>query len=97
MKKIWFDEAWEEYLYWQTQDKKTIKRINALLKDIERDSGADGLMRAIVLFIVSMTVFLKSFHAKDIMRIEKKGDCYGGSSLFRETRSAQDGKDHVHI
>ena len=36
MKKIWFDEAWEEYLYWQTQDKKTLKRINALLKDIER-------------------------------------------------------------
>ena len=36
MKKIWFDEAWEDYLYWQTQDKKTIKRVNALLKDIER-------------------------------------------------------------
>lgn len=36
MKKIWFDETWEEYLYWQTQDKNTIKRINALLKDIER-------------------------------------------------------------
>lgn len=36
MKKIWFDEAWEEYLYWQMQDKKTIKRINILLKDIER-------------------------------------------------------------
>lgn len=36
MKKIWFDEAWEEYLYWQMQDKKTIKRINAILKDIER-------------------------------------------------------------
>lgn len=36
MKKIWFDEAWEEYLYWQAQDKKTIKRINAILKDIER-------------------------------------------------------------
>lgn len=36
MKKIWFDEAWEDYTYWQTQDKKTIKRINALLKDIER-------------------------------------------------------------
>ncbi len=36
MKKIWFDEAWEEYLYWQTQDRKTIKRINTLLKDIER-------------------------------------------------------------
>lgn len=36
MKKIWFDEAWEEYLYWQAQDKKTIKRINAILKDIDR-------------------------------------------------------------
>jgi toxin YoeB len=42
VKKIWFDEAWEDYLYWQTQDKKTIKRINALLKDIERGSF-DGI------------------------------------------------------
>ncbi|MEG1404254.1 MAG: Txe/YoeB family addiction module toxin [Oscillospiraceae bacterium] len=38
MKKIWFDEAWDDYIYWQTQDKKTIKRINSLLKDIERDN-----------------------------------------------------------
>ena len=36
MKKIWFDEAWNDYIYWQQQDKKTLKRINALLKDIER-------------------------------------------------------------
>lgn len=36
MKKIWFEEAWEDYTYWQTQDKKTLKRINMLLKDIER-------------------------------------------------------------
>lgn len=36
MKKVWFDEAWEDYIFWQTQDKKTLKRINALLKDIER-------------------------------------------------------------
>ena len=26
--KIWSDDAWDDYLYWQTQDKKTIKRIN---------------------------------------------------------------------
>lgn len=38
MKKIWFDEAWEDYLYWQMQDKKTLKRINMLLRDIERGS-----------------------------------------------------------
>ena len=37
MKKIWFDEAWEDYLYWQSQDKKTLKRVNQLLKDIERE------------------------------------------------------------
>ena len=30
-------EAWEDYLYWQTQDKKTLKRINQLLKDIIRN------------------------------------------------------------
>lgn len=30
-------EAWEDYLYWQGQDKKTLKRINVLLKDIMRD------------------------------------------------------------
>jgi toxin YoeB len=36
MKKLWTDEAWEEYIYWQTQDKKTLKRINSILKDINR-------------------------------------------------------------
>lgn len=42
MKKIWFDEAWEDYLWWQSQDKKILKKINLLLKDIER-GGNDGL------------------------------------------------------
>mgnify|MGYP001777802927 CR=1 FL=1 len=38
MSKIVFTErAFEEYLYWQTQDKKTLKRINTLLKDIDRN------------------------------------------------------------
>ena len=37
MIKIWQDDAWEEYLYWQSQDKRTLKRINLILKDIERD------------------------------------------------------------
>ena len=36
MKKIWFEKAWEDYLYWQSQDKKTLKRINQLVKDVER-------------------------------------------------------------
>ena len=41
MKKLWSDEAWDDYLYWQTQDKKTLKRINKLVKEIER-AAADG-------------------------------------------------------
>jgi toxin YoeB len=39
MKKVNFSgNAWEDYLYWQTQDKKTVKRINLLIKDIDRNS-----------------------------------------------------------
>ena len=37
MHKIWFDEAWIDYIYWQTQDKKTLKRINNLIKDTDRN------------------------------------------------------------
>lgn len=37
MKKLWTDEAWDEYLNWQTQDKKTLAKINRLLKDIDRN------------------------------------------------------------
>lgn len=37
MHKIWFDEAWIDYIYWQTQDKKTLNRINNLIKDTERN------------------------------------------------------------
>ena len=37
MKKIWTDDAWEDYLYWQTQDKKTLKRINRLITDMDRN------------------------------------------------------------
>ena len=31
------DEAWNSYVYWQTQDRKTLKRINDLIKDAQRD------------------------------------------------------------
>ncbi|EJV0279310.1 TPA: Txe/YoeB family addiction module toxin [Vibrio parahaemolyticus] len=34
----WTDDAWDDYLYWQTQDKKTLKRINKLINDIKRSS-----------------------------------------------------------
>ena len=37
MRLLWEDRAWNEYLYWQAQDKKTLKRINMLIKDIQRN------------------------------------------------------------
>ena len=37
MKKKWHDDAWEDYLYWQKEDKKVLKRINTIIKDIERE------------------------------------------------------------
>ncbi len=42
MIKAWADEAWADYLYWQTQDKKTLRRINKLILDIDRN-GYDGI------------------------------------------------------
>jgi len=38
----WTDEAWNSYVYWQTQDKKTLKRINKLIIDVQR-SPFDGI------------------------------------------------------
>jgi len=38
VRKITFaEDAWEEYLYWQSQDKKSLKKINSLLKSIQRE------------------------------------------------------------
>lgn len=41
---IFSERAWEEYLYWQTQDKKTLKRINSILQDIIRN-GYEGIAK----------------------------------------------------
>lgn len=42
MIKCWDEDAWEDYLHWQNVDRKTLKRINILIKDIERN-GYDGI------------------------------------------------------
>lgn len=42
MIKIFADNAWEDYIYWQTEDKKTLKKINNLIKDIECN-GNEGI------------------------------------------------------
>lgn len=43
MNKVWAPEAWDDYVWWQSQDRKTLKRINALIKDIERNGLSEGI------------------------------------------------------
>lgn len=38
----WTEEAWEDYLWWQAHDKKILKRVNSLIKDIARN-GNEGI------------------------------------------------------
>ena len=40
MKLVFADEAWEDYLYWQKQDRKTLDRINKLIQEITREPFA---------------------------------------------------------
>ena len=43
MNKLWTDEGFEDYVYWQNEDRKTLKRINNLIKDIERNGAMQGI------------------------------------------------------
>jgi len=38
MNITWTDDAWDDYLYWQQHDKKVLKRINLLIKDMKREA-----------------------------------------------------------
>lgn len=42
MRLVWSESAWEEYLWWQRQDRKAVKRINLLIRDITRN-GNQGI------------------------------------------------------
>ena len=42
MIKSWTDEAWDDYLYWADQDRKIFRRINKLVKDIDRGGSGIG-------------------------------------------------------
>ena len=42
MKLVWDESVWDDYVWWQTQDRKVLKRINVLIKDVERN-GNEGV------------------------------------------------------
>jgi toxin YoeB len=45
MLKIWHDTAWKDYLHWQEYDRRILKKVNLLIRDIER-GGSEGLGKA---------------------------------------------------
>ena len=42
MNKVWTENAWQDYIYWQTEDRKTLKKINRLIEDVSRN-GNNGI------------------------------------------------------
>jgi len=42
VKLVWDENAWEDYLWWQVQDRKVLKRINVLIQDVARN-GNEGI------------------------------------------------------
>lgn len=61
MNKLWTDDAWNDYIYWSMQDKKTLKRINQLLKDIDRNQY-DGIGKPDVKSQVKCTTFRQKMY-----------------------------------
>ena len=42
MNKVFTENGWKDYVYWQTEDRKTMKKINSLIEDICRNGNATG-------------------------------------------------------
>ena len=64
---LWEDRAWDEYLWWQNEDKKTIKKINKLIKDAQRSPS--------VPLIIVKTVFLKFIASSSLVIDISANDC----------------------
>ena len=88
MNKLFTDEAWADYLYWQQEDKKTLRKINALLKDIDRN-GNEGLGKPEALSGDLTGFWSRRINSKDrlIYTIRTEGICiiacrfhYGGNT-----------------
>ena len=72
MNDFTFDkDAWDEYISWQEQDRKTIKRINKLIEDIQRNGPMQGIMEALNIpytgaDISSSTLYMSKLETKAI-------------------------------
>ena len=71
MIKAWSDDAWDEFIYWQQNDKKVLKRILELIKDIDRN-GYEGIGKP-----ERLTGNLKAdpfFSQENLKRLEKNAE-----------------------
>ena len=67
--------AWEDYLYWQTQDKKTLRRVNLLIQSIQREGFSSGLGKPEPLKNAPR-MWSRRIDAKNrILYCERKGRC----------------------
>lgn len=96
MIKAWTEEAWEDFEYWTRQDRKVLKRILQLLKDIDRngyegigkperlsgDTGAAASMMPTALCIGSIAMWSKSFSAVHTIGISDAKQMACGLSAF---------------
>lgn len=73
MIKAWTDDAWNDYLWWLENDKKTLKRINKLIRDIERDPF-DGLGKPEPLRYVAEGTWSRRITQEDRLVYSVKGD-----------------------
>jgi len=74
MNITWTDESWEEYEQWQSQDKKVVKKINSLIKDIQRDSF-NGLGKPELLKHNLSGLWSKRISQKDRLVYKFDDDC----------------------
>ena len=85
--KVWSEEAWNDYLFWQTQDRKTLKRINLLIKDIERNGPATGIGHPEPLKDNLHGYFSRRINSKDRLVYKVNND---GQLLISQCRSHYD-------
>lgn len=75
MPYLWDDRAWSDYQYWVTQDKKTLRKINALLKDIARTAGAEqGIGKGEILRHSGEGLMSVRIDAKNLLVYKVDGD-----------------------
>ena len=71
--KIFTDAAWQDYLYWEKQERKTLKRINILLENIDRNGNA-GIGRPEPLLGDLSGFFSRRINIKDRLIYSTDGD-----------------------